>query len=128
VGATSQDELRGSSYPVRVSFDERGWTGWVRLRTGQELSIRGKDLARLGTALTELVAVIDGTDPATMTVEPTWDVTTPGHRIGLVLVPAGGDPGRGRRPSPPRPPQADTLDTRSARRIVAAMADATAPA
>jgi hypothetical protein len=126
VGVTSQEELRGNSYPVRVSFDEQGWTGWVRLRTGQELSIRGKDLARLGAALSELVAVIDGTDPASMTVEPTWDVTTPGHRIGLVLVPAGGDAGPARASSPPRPAHVDTLDTRSARRIVAAMVDATA--
>jgi hypothetical protein len=127
VGGTTQAELRGSCYPVRVSFDERGWTGWIRLRTGQELSIRAKDLARLGTALTELVAVIDGTDPSTMTVEPTWDVTTPGHRIGLTLVPAGGDRGPGRDAHPPRPPHVDTLDTRSARRIVAALVDVTAP-
>jgi hypothetical protein len=95
---TTSDELRGSCYPVRVCFDERGWTGWIRTRTGQELSIRAADLSRLGTALTELVAVIDGGDPATMTVEPTWDVSAPGRNIGLVLVPIGR-----REPSPARP-------------------------
>jgi hypothetical protein len=120
----TSDRLRGWSYPVRVCFDERGWTGWIRTRSGQELSIRAPDLSRLGPVLTELVAVIDGADPTAITVEPTWDVSTPGRDIGLVLVPIGG-----REPSPapsglPRPASPDTLDARSARRIVAAMATA----
>jgi hypothetical protein len=123
VGVTGE-ELRGQRYPVRVAFDERGWTGWVRMQTGQELSIRAVDLARLGVALTHLVAAIDGGDPATMTIEPTWDVSVPGRRVGLAVVPLDGAP-RARHVRPlPRPARAETFDARAAHRILAAVAAA----
>jgi hypothetical protein len=119
---STDEELRGRRYPVRVAFDERGWTGWVRMQTGQELSIRAVDLSGLGVALRHLIAAIDGGDPDTMTIEPTWDVSAPGRRIGLAVVPVDAA-GRTRPSSPhPGPEPAETIDVRAARRILAAMA------
>jgi hypothetical protein len=120
VAGVTTDGRRGS-YPVRVSFDERGWTGWIELRTGQELSIQAHDLAGLGSALTELVAVIDGADPETMTVEPTWSVAAHGGKVGLALASVGQHHRSPDTASFPRPDPTEVLDTRAARRIVAAM-------